>query len=86
MRRMRRNRFHWVRDERGRFAISRQPPEQPEQPDEESPPNADAGAGRGDRPRQQPSMDDIIRSHLYGGTAFEWQRERERWSEHELGG
>jgi hypothetical protein len=73
-----RRRVHWVRDANGRFAISReQPVEQPAGQSDQSPPNADAGAGRGDAPPQSPNMNDLIRSRLRGGSPFDWQRERE---------
>jgi hypothetical protein len=80
-----RRRVHWARDANGRFAIARdangrfsreQPVEQP--PDDQSPPNADAGA-RSARPPTPPTMTDVIRAHFRGGSAFDWQRERERY-------
>jgi hypothetical protein len=73
MRRMRR-RVHWVRDERGRFAISLQPAEQPaEQSDR---PNADAGARSSRTLAEPPNMTDWVRAKVYGGSPEAWARER----------
>jgi hypothetical protein len=66
---MPRRRYHWIRDANGRFAISREQPAA-EQSDQ-TPPNADGGAGRGDAPPQPVDMNELIR-----GGAFNFNR---RW-------
>jgi hypothetical protein len=66
---MPRRRYHWIRDANGRFVISREQPAA-EQSDQ-SPPNADAGAGRGERPPPPVDMNELIR-----GGAFDFNR---RW-------
>jgi hypothetical protein len=88
-----RRRYHWTRDELGRFAISRQPVAGDafdraqeeiygDRPEPSGRVSADAGAGlHSGHPHLEPTMSDIIRAQFYGGSASDWQRERERYEE-----